>query len=92
MAEQGHDFFDFGFSAVDINELEELQEKDKQIQSASGEAAGLQERLEDVYNAIQPLLNNLKSDPNKDYIYWKDRLPKIEAFEAHLAKLYYGKK
>ncbi len=41
--------------------------------------------------AFQPLLNNLKRDADKkDYIQWKDRGPKIEAFEAHLAKIYYG--
>ena len=85
------DFFDFGFNAVDLNELEVLQEKEKQLQAVSGTAGETQDRLDKLYHAIQPLLNNLKATPEKDYIYWPDRMPKIESFEAHLAKIYYGK-
>ena len=36
------DFFDFGFSSVDINELDVLKEKEQQIQVASGEAGEMQ--------------------------------------------------
>jgi peptidoglycan hydrolase CwlO-like protein len=87
----GNDFFDFGFSAVDLNELDVLQEKEKQIQKASGEAGDLQGRLDRLYQQIQPLLNNLKKDADKrEYIYWPDRALKIEQFEAHLAKIYHG--
>ena len=85
------DFFDFGFSAVNLDELDVLQEKEQQIQKASGEAGELQGRLDKIYKAIQPLLNNLKKDADKrDYIYWPDRALKIEQFEAHLAKIYHG--
>lgn len=88
----GNDFFDFGFSAVDLNELDVLQEKEQQVQRASGQATELEARLKNLYESIQPLLNNLKKDADsKDYIWWPDRAPKIEAFEAHLAKIYYGK-
>ena len=87
----GNDFFDFGFSAVDLDELEVLQEKEKQVAEATGTASETQAKLDSIYNAIQPLLNNLKKDADKrDYIYWPDRALKIEQFEAHLAKLYYG--
>ena len=86
------DFFDFGFTSIDINELDILKEKEQQIQQAGGDAAELEQRLEKLYNAIQPLLANLKKDAdNKDYIWWPDRAPKIESFEAHLANIYYGK-
>ena len=87
--------FDFGFddiTSVNLDELEEIRVVRREVEAREGEASDLQVRLDNIYKAIQPLLNNLKSDPTKDYIYWKDRLPKIEAFEAHLAKLYYGKK
>ena len=85
------DFFDFGFSCVDINELDVLKEKEQALTQASGEAGELQERLERLYKAIQPLLGNLKKDADtKDYIWWPDRALKIEQFEAHLAKIYHG--
>ena len=85
------DFFDFGFSAVDIEELDVLREKEKQVAAATGSATETQEKLDSIYKAIQPLLNNLKANPDKDYIFWPGRMPKIESFEAHLAKIYYGK-
>ena len=85
------DFFDFGFSSVDINELDVLKEKEQQIQVASGEAGEMQARLDKLYKAIQPLLGNLKKDADtKDYIWWPNRSLKIEQFEAHLAKIYHG--
>ena len=86
------DMFDFGFTSIDINELDILKEKEQQIQQAGGDTAELQERLDRLYKAIHPLLANLKKDAdNKDYIWWPDRAPKIESFEAHLANIYYGK-
>ena len=86
------DFFDFGFSSVNLDELDVLQEKDRQVREVSGQAGELQQRLDTLYKAIQPLLNNLKKDADKkEYIHWPDRVPKIESFEAHLAKIYYGK-
>ena len=85
------DFFDFGFSAVDIEELDVLREKEKQVAAASSSATETQEKLDNIYKAIQPLLNNLKANPEKDYIFWAERMPKIESFEAHLANIYYGK-
>ena len=86
------DFFDFGFTSVALEELDILKEKEKQIQQTSGDAAELQERMDRLYKAIQPLLDNLKKDADsKDYIWWPDRAPKIESFEAHLANIYYGK-
>jgi hypothetical protein len=37
-----------------------------------------------------PLLNNLKMNPEKDYILWPNRLAKVEEFEDHLQKIYKG--
>ena len=86
------DFFDFGFSAIDVEQLDVLKEKEQQLQQSSGQAGELQERLDRLYKQIQPLLNNLKKDADsKDYIWWPDRAHKIEEFEAHLSKIYYGK-
>ena len=75
--------FDFGFTAVSENELEA-------IQNAESNATEVQERLDKLYGAILPLLKNLKQNPDKDYIFWPDRVAKVEAFESHIAKIKKG--
>ena len=87
--------YDFGFSLVDESELDayqQAQEAENKLQAASGTAAELEERLNKLYNAIAPLLNNLKKDPDRQYILWPNRLEKIEAFEDMLQGIYLGKK
>jgi hypothetical protein len=83
--------FDFGFTAVSENELDAYQEAQSEIQKVSGEAGEYHARLDKLFSAIQPLLNNLKKDPSKDYILWPNRLEKIEAFEDMLQDIYTGK-
>jgi|TARA_Y100000389_G_scaffold119603_1_gene116767 hypothetical protein len=80
------DIFDFGFTAVTEDELE----VSKQAISSASDAESSQTRLDDLYNAIIPLLNNLKKNPEKEYILWPNRLSKIESFETHLTKIYKG--
>ena len=75
--------FDFGFTAVDEDELEA-------VQKVSATASSAEERLNNLYNAIVPLLNNLKKNPEKDYILWPNRLEKVEQFEDHLQAIYKG--
>lgn len=77
------EIFDFGFTAVSEDELEA-------IQTAESSAAELQQRLDKLYNAVLPLLKNLKQNPDKDYIYWPDRVSKVEAFEKHIQKIKSG--
>ena len=77
------DIFDFGFTAVDEDELEA-------VQKVSETATSTEERLNALYNAVVPLLNNLKKNPEKDYILWPNRLAKVEQFEDHLQKIYKG--
>jgi len=84
------DIFDFGFTAVTLDELEVIQETTAQLESTTAEASEVKARLDNIYKAIQPLLNNLKKDPERDYIYWPERLTKIEAFSDHIDKLYMG--
>jgi len=84
------DEFDFGFSVVDQEELDIFQEKQAEIQTVSQTATQYEARLDKLYNAIQPLLNNLKKNPEKDFILWPDRLSKIEAFETILNNIYEG--
>ena len=73
--------FDFGFTAVTEDELEA-------VQKTKVSAEGAQEKLEKLYNAITPLLTNLKKNPEKEYILWPNRLKKVEEFEDYIQKIY----
>jgi len=75
--------FDFGFTFADEDEIDAVQD-------AEASSDSLQDRLDTLYNSIQPLLNNLKGEPSKDYIFWPDRLGKIEAYETYITKVYQG--
>ena len=77
------DIFDFGFTAVDEDELDA-------VKSVKSEASSSDDKLNALYNAVIPLLNNLKKNPEKDYILWPERLNKVEMFEDHLTKIYKG--
>lgn len=80
--------FDFGFTAVDENELEAVQKISQEVQTKQVETESTQEKLDKLFNAITPLLNNLKANPEKDYIYWPNRIEKVEQFETFLQKIY----
>ena len=82
------DFFDFGFTAVDESELEAVQKATNEVSQVTSTVETTQEKLDKLYNAITPLLNNLKKNPEKEYILWPDRLKKVEAFDTHLQKIY----
>lgn len=77
------DIFDFGFTAVDEDELDTVVEKTQA-------ATSIEERLDGLYNAIIPLLTNLKKNPEKEYIKWPNRLEKVEAFETMITNIYRG--
>ena len=82
--------FDFGFSVMDAEELEVVQSAKEEAVAASSTATDLEDRFNKLYNMVQPLLNNLKKNPSKDYIYWPNRLDKIEEFSDALDKVYKG--
>ena len=84
------DLFDFGFTAVDEDELQAVQKTVALASDAEQLALTTQERLDKLYNAIVPLLNNLKKNPEKEYILWPNRLAKVEEFETHLQGIYKG--
>ena len=81
------DKFDFGFTAVDEDELEVVQKQSQKLESASGKAEEIEDKLNKLYNSILPLLSNLKANPEKDYIYWPKRTEKVEAFEDLIAEI-----
>jgi hypothetical protein len=84
------DMFDFGFTAVDEDELQAVQQTAALASDAEQLATTTQDRLDKLYNAVIPLLNNLKKNPEKDYILWPNRLEKVEEFESHLQSIYKG--
>ena len=78
--------FDFGFTLVDEAELDVATE----VATSTASATNTQDKLDKLYNAITPLLNNLKANPEKEYIKWPNRVDKVEAFEGQILKIYKG--
>lgn len=79
---------DFGFSLVSEEELKAyeeqlkktVEEQSKVVQETAQSAMSVQEKLKGLKSMIMPLLVNLAKDPDKTYIYWPNRVEKIEAF------------
>ncbi len=78
--------FDFGFTVVDEDELDVT----KQVDVAEKAAAHHEEKLNRLYQAIRPLLQNLKKNPEKEYIKWPNRIKKVEEFEAQIDSIVNG--
>jgi len=76
--------FDFGFTAVSEEEMETTQ----QLETTTATLVSSQDKIDRLYNAIVPLLNNLKANPEKDWIHWPNRLAKVEEFEDHIQSIY----
>jgi len=81
------DEFDFGFTAVDENELEVVQHAQHVANENSTTVGELEDKLNRLYNSILPLLSNLKKNPEKEYILWPNRTSKIEEFENLIAEI-----
>jgi len=81
------DIFDFGFTAVSEEELEVVQKTTASAEEAAATATSYEDKLNKLYNAIIPLLANLKKNPEKDYIYWPNRTEKVEQFEGMIANI-----
>lgn len=102
--------FDFGFSLVDADELDEVKELKTQVAETTSSVDGLAGDLQEaqalaaaweeqtdqwrqkanvIYKAIQPLLDNLSVDPDKEYIFWPgdERVAKINAFKLKLTQI-----
>lgn len=82
--------FDFGFTTVNAEELEEVRQAKQSSEELSETADEYKTRLENLHKAIKPFLNRLKENPEKDYIYWNDRTPVIEKFESYLQNIVDG--
>ncbi len=89
--------FDFGFTMVDEDELDAVQTATTEAQllsvstaEAEGDLAEVRQKLDIMYQMIQPLLMNLAQDPEKEYILWPDRVNKVNTFKEMVDKVYMG--
>lgn len=82
--------FDFGFTAVDADELDVVREAKAAVETTSASAEQSAAKAQLIYDAVVPLLNNLKANPEKDYIYWPDRYDKLDAFADKLYQILKG--
>tara|TARA_B100000700_G_C15045590_1_gene857796 strand:+ start:405 stop:677 length:273 start_codon:yes stop_codon:yes gene_type:complete len=80
--------FDFGFTAMDAEELDAVQDSVLAAQKAQAVSSDVQNKIDSLYNMIMPLLNNLQKNPEKEYIYWPNRMDKVEQFRDQLTKVY----
>ena len=80
--------FDFGFTAMDADELDAVQDSVLAAQKAQEVTSDVQNKIDALYNMIMPLLNNLQKNPEKEYIYWPNRMDKVEAFRDQLTEVY----
>ena len=62
------DYNDFGFTAMDADELASVDTKSVEKTTTATEV------INKLDNFIRPLLENLAKDSDKDYIYWPNRL------------------
>lgn len=75
------DDFDFGFST----------EEDK-VEIFQNEVEDYRNRLDKLYKAILPLLNNLEKNPDQEVIKWPNRDKKIKEFKLKIKNIVEGKK
>lgn len=66
--------YDFGFSLMSEDEI---KENEKLLETAVLTESA---KLEEFKNMIMPFLNNLTKNPEKEYIYWPDRVEKVKKF------------
>ena len=81
------DEFDFGFTMMDEDALDAVQEARQEAQTTSTELEQWKQRTETIHRMVLPLLKNLAANPEKAYIYWPDRVQKIQQFIEQLDKV-----
>jgi hypothetical protein len=87
--------WDFGFSAVDEDELRKLTGAEQELDEVS-KLLAQQESSTELYKAtvieiqqmVNPLISNLMLNPDKNYIYWPNRIAKLKVFKEQLDKLF----
>jgi len=83
--------FDFGFSFAD-EEVEEVKENlTSIIRNDQHKIEDLEHRLNLLYSAIAPFLDNLCKNPEKSTIHWPNRVEKIQEYKQKLKLIVEGK-
>jgi hypothetical protein len=82
--------FDFGFTAVDADELDAVRQAKEVAQTSTTTAETNAAKSQMLYDTVVPLINNGKHNPEKDYIYWPNRYEKLDLFEAKLYAILNG--
>ena len=87
---------DFGFTFADEEEIQQAAvqehvETNTILTTNNAELASnneeLTNRIQQMYDAVIPLLKNLSKNPNQEFIKWPNRTAKIEQFKAKLDKI-----
>ena len=78
MSDNNIEYNDFGFTAMDADELASV---DTKIVETTTTAKAVIDKLD---NFIRPLLENLAKDSDKDYIYWPNRLDILTLSLIHI--------
>lgn len=73
---------DFGFTIIDEKELTSIAEEEKETHQTEIEM--LTTKLQQMYDAVLPLLKNLNANSDKDIIKWPNRSQKISQFKTKL--------
>ena len=82
--------FDFGFTAVDADELDVVRRQRDDLTDLNHTNQEMAAKSQTLYDMVVPLINNLKANPEKDYIYWPNRYEKLDEFEAKLFAILNG--
>jgi hypothetical protein len=75
------EYNDFGFTAMDAEELASVDTKIVEKTTSATEV------INNLDNFIRPLLENLAKDSDKDYIYWPNRVDIINKKIAELDEI-----
>lgn len=68
---------DFGFTAMTFDDISSVLKETKETEINNVEEQ-YKKKIESLKKIIIPLLNNLCSNPEKEYIYWPNRVEKIK--------------
>ena len=68
---------DFGFTAMTFDDISAVLEQSKNAEINSVEE-NYKNKIETLKKMILALLNNLAANPEKEYIYWPNRVEKIK--------------
>lgn len=72
---------EFGFSLMSEREIRAKEaELDLKLQQVLIESRKQKVKLVELRDMIMPLLENLIKDPEKTYILWEDRVPRVKEF------------